>query len=64
MDWAKVFSVAFTGILSVFLALGILSLAVGLTGYLFKQSANRKAKESSVSPGKQHYFSIKESGGV
>lgn len=50
-DWAKVFSVAFTGILSVFLGLGILSLAVGLTGYLFEQSAKRKAKESSTSSG-------------
>ncbi|MFZ5650811.1 MAG: OadG family protein [Bacillota bacterium] len=50
MEWAKVFSVAFTGILSVFLGLGILSLAVGLTGYIFEQSAKRKAKESSISP--------------
>ncbi|MFZ5646802.1 MAG: hypothetical protein ACOY30_04180 [Bacillota bacterium] len=52
MDWVKVFSVAFTGIFSVFFALGILSLAVGLTGYLFEQSAKRKAKVNSVSPGK------------
>ena len=39
MDWTKVFGVAATGIISVFLALGVLNLAVSFTGYLFKQAS-------------------------
>ncbi len=39
MDWMKIFGVAATGIISVFLALGILNLAVSFTGYLFKKAA-------------------------
>jgi hypothetical protein len=38
MDWDKIISVAATGIISVFLALGILSMVVGITGYLFNRS--------------------------
>ncbi|MFZ5632190.1 MAG: OadG family protein [Bacillota bacterium] len=46
MDWEKAFTVAITGIISVFLALGILNLAVSFSGYLFKLAAKREAEKS------------------
>ncbi len=46
MEWTKAFSVAIIGVVSVFLALGVLSLAVGLSGYLFRRgAANRRAEK-------------------
>jgi len=50
VDWGKSLVVAYTGIVSVFLALGILSLAVSISGYFFKQiekSKMKKVKSSS-----------------
>ena len=46
MDWDKASVVAITGIISVFLALGILNAAVSLSGYLFKMAAKKQAQES------------------
>ncbi|MHB8157096.1 MAG: hypothetical protein ACYDEQ_06845 [Desulfocucumaceae bacterium] len=44
MDWERAAVVAFTGILSVFLALGILNAAVSFSGYLFKLAAKKQAE--------------------
>jgi len=46
LDWTKALTVAVTGIVSVFLALGILNLAVSLTGYLFRQGERRQAEKA------------------
>ncbi|HBV97306.1 MAG TPA: hypothetical protein DEF36_09695 [Desulfotomaculum sp.] len=49
MDWDKASVVAITGILSVFLALGILSAAVSLSGYLFNLAAKKQAEKQKAS---------------
>ncbi len=46
MDWEKALIVAATGIVSVFLALGILNLAVSFSGYLFRLAEKRRAEKS------------------
>ncbi|OPX90054.1 MAG: hypothetical protein A4E53_01269 [Pelotomaculum sp. PtaB.Bin104] len=46
VDWTQAVLVALTGVISVFLALGILSLAVGVTGHLLGQSRKGQWGES------------------
>lgn len=48
MDWEKAFTVAVTGVVSVFLALGILNVAVSLSGYFFQQAAKKQAEKSGA----------------
>ncbi|MFZ5597797.1 MAG: hypothetical protein ACOY31_12390 [Bacillota bacterium] len=45
MDWDKAVVVATTGVISVFLALGILNAAVSFSGYLFKLAAKKEAEK-------------------
>ncbi len=47
IDWTNALVVAVSGIVSVFLALGILSAAVGVSGWLFACSASKKATARS-----------------
>ncbi|MFZ5645286.1 MAG: hypothetical protein ACOY46_17070 [Bacillota bacterium] len=48
MDWDKALVVAITGIISVFLALGILNAAVSFSGYLFKLAAKKQAEKQNA----------------
>ncbi|SHJ39570.1 OadG family transporter subunit [Desulfofundulus thermosubterraneus] len=43
IDWTNAVVVAISGIVSVFLALGILSAVVSFSGWLFAYSARKKA---------------------
>lgn len=46
MDWTKALMVTVTGVISVFLALGILNLTVSLAGYLFRQAAKKQSEKT------------------
>ncbi|HHW44047.1 hypothetical protein GFC01_00645 [Desulfofundulus thermobenzoicus] len=48
VDWYQALTVAITGIVSVFLALGILSAVVGLAGRLFAQADLRQKQKQAV----------------
>ncbi|MBE3587027.1 MAG: OadG family protein [Thermoanaerobacteraceae bacterium] len=48
VDWYQALSVAITGIVSVFLALGILSAVVWLAGYLFARAELRQKQKQAV----------------
>lgn len=47
VDWTSAGVVALTGIISVFLVLGILNLAVTVTGMVFEKSAARNKAKST-----------------
>ncbi|MCL6610412.1 MAG: hypothetical protein K6T66_02600 [Peptococcaceae bacterium] len=46
MDWEKAFEVATTGLISVFLALGILNLVVSAAGSLFRLAEKKQAEKN------------------
>ncbi|MDD3654178.1 MAG: hypothetical protein PHO01_08360 [Desulfotomaculaceae bacterium] len=46
VDWGKAVLVACTGLVSVFLGLGILNIAVGVSGYFFRQSEKRQMEKA------------------
>jgi len=48
VDWGKAVLVACTGVISVFLALGILSIALGASGYYFRQSEKRQMEKAGA----------------
>ena len=48
MDWDKASVVAITGIISVFLALGILNATVSLSGYLFGLAAKKQTEKQKA----------------
>lgn len=48
VDWEKAFTVAVTGVISVFLALGILNVVVSFSGYLFQQAAKKQTEKSQA----------------
>ncbi|MDD3654173.1 MAG: hypothetical protein PHO01_08335 [Desulfotomaculaceae bacterium] len=47
VDWGRALLVALTGIVSVFLGLGILDIAVTISGYIFGQSEKRKKEKAN-----------------
>jgi Na+-transporting methylmalonyl-CoA/oxaloacetate decarboxylase gamma subunit len=49
VDWSKAVVVACTGIVSVFLALGILNVAVSAAGYIFRQFEKRQMEKAGSS---------------
>lgn len=48
IDWSKAISVAVSGIVSVFLALGILQIAVTVSGYVISQSQKRQKEKAKT----------------
>ncbi|GBF35264.1 hypothetical protein DCCM_4387 [Desulfocucumis palustris] len=51
VEWSKALSVATSGIVSVFLALGILQITITISGYSFSQAQKRKAAKIKSSTG-------------
>lgn len=47
VDWTSAGVVALTGIISVFLVMGVLNLAVSITGMIFEKSAARSKARST-----------------
>lgn len=48
IEWSKAISVAISGIVSVFLALGILQIAVTVSGYVISQAQKRQAEKANT----------------